>query len=97
MNLRDAIRKKISFTDPKSGKSYALKSKVRPSSKSTSTLRRSQTKMHKDYLKAFSNENANSFAPLEGRLTSSCAKRQSWMKIRQRQRHTKARLNLFER
>ena len=29
-NLRDAVRRNISFTDPKSGKSYQLKSKVSP-------------------------------------------------------------------
>lgn len=28
VNLRDAVRKRISFTDPKSEKSYSLKSKV---------------------------------------------------------------------
>ena len=28
INLRDAIKRSISFTDPKSGKAYALKSKV---------------------------------------------------------------------
>ena len=27
-NLRDAVRRTIAFTDPKSGKSYQLKSKV---------------------------------------------------------------------
>ena len=29
MNLRDAVRRDISFKDPKSGKTYQLKSKVR--------------------------------------------------------------------
>ena len=29
MNLRDAARRDISFKDPKSGKTYQLKSKVR--------------------------------------------------------------------
>ena len=28
MNLRDAVRRDISYKDPKSGKSYQLKSKV---------------------------------------------------------------------
>ena len=28
LNLRDAIRRNIAFTDPKSGKQYALKSKI---------------------------------------------------------------------
>ena len=28
INLRDAIRRNISFTDPKSGKAYSLKSKT---------------------------------------------------------------------
>lgn len=28
LNLRDAVRKAIAFKDPKSGKSYQLKSKV---------------------------------------------------------------------
>ena len=30
INLRDAVRRNISFRDPKSGKTYQLKQQVRP-------------------------------------------------------------------